>query len=101
MAWSGEAVGRQACGDSCVERVASRLPDGCVVVVGRHSDTATLAGCWPVTGAGGFPGAIGVYSSPFDIETRRELLLRVPGLVGFGRRTGFSRITEGQLLYWQ
>jgi hypothetical protein len=36
-----KAFGWQARGDSGVERVASRLPDGCVVVVGPHSDTAT------------------------------------------------------------
>jgi hypothetical protein len=39
------------------------------------------------------PRAISVYSSPFDIETRRELPLRVPGSVDFGSRTGFSRTT--------
>jgi hypothetical protein len=49
--------------------------------------------CGPVTGSRGFPGFVGVYSIPCDIERPGELLLRVPGSVWFGRRTGFSRTT--------
>jgi hypothetical protein len=91
-----EAVGWQTCGDSCVERVASRLPAGCVVVVGPRPDTGALPECVPVTGTRGFPGAIGVCSSPREIETRGRPLLRVPGSIGFERRTGFSRSTTRQ-----
>jgi len=32
-------------------------------------------------------------AGPCDIETRRDLLLCVPGSVGFRSRTGFLRIT--------
>jgi len=60
---------------------------GCVDCLGfTFFDTASSVQCGPVARSCGLPIAI-VHSRPLDIETRGELVLQVPGSVGFGSRS--------------
>ena len=54
-----EAVGRQACGYSCVKWFAPRLPTGCVVVVMRRPSSKICVYYFQEAGIRGSEGAIG------------------------------------------
>ena len=85
-------------------RVASRLPADCVVVVGPGSGTDTPAECGPAASIRGFPAGIGVRSSRHEIGSTGWPLLQVPGSMGLDSSTGFSRMAgsfAGLSASWQ